>query len=274
MGKTHTTPYHPQANGIVERNNRGLRDSLRALLLAQEQDEWNLLLPQLMRAYRGTPHSTTGETANMLMLERELRLPDQLESHPPLTEFIPVHKHALEVQQRLQTVHEALRRIQMEVQQKDREESPLYTPGDWVWLTNKRWRRGENPKLQTKFVRLFQVLKAWGNHTYLVERQGQFSIQSEGRLTPHHACPERLGQAPATLEPRRGPNIKGAQQSRPEKRQEEARVDPVPKMPPPTKKGSCWRLLKSKDRRLPWEKILSDRRKENARDAKDPHQFR
>ena len=37
--KTHTTPYHPQANGIVERNNRRLEDSLQVLLLARGQDE-------------------------------------------------------------------------------------------------------------------------------------------------------------------------------------------------------------------------------------------
>ena len=53
--KSHTTPYHPQANGIVERNNRGLGDSLRTLLLNRGQEEWDLLLPQLMRAFRGTP---------------------------------------------------------------------------------------------------------------------------------------------------------------------------------------------------------------------------
>ncbi|XP_067943384.1 uncharacterized protein [Watersipora subatra] len=109
IGKTHTTLYHPQTNGIVERNNRELGESLRALLLARIQDKWDLLLLELMRAYRGTPHSVTRETANMLMLGLELRLPDQLESPPPPTEFFPAHEHALKVQWKLQTVHEVLR---------------------------------------------------------------------------------------------------------------------------------------------------------------------
>lgn len=34
-------------------------------------------------------------------------------------------------------------------------------------------------------------------------------MQSESWLKPFHACLEELRQAPATLEPRKGPNIKG-----------------------------------------------------------------
>ena len=73
---------------------------------------------------------------------------------------------------------------------------------------------GEKPQATGEVCGTVSGLKGWGNHTYLVERQGQSSIQSEARLKPYHACPEKLGQAPATLKPRRGPSIKGARLSR------------------------------------------------------------
>ena len=52
----HTTSYHPQANGVVERGNRVLGDALRALLLERSQEDWDLSLPQRLRAFRGTPN--------------------------------------------------------------------------------------------------------------------------------------------------------------------------------------------------------------------------
>ena len=209
VAKTRTTPYHPQANGMVERNNKGLGDSLRALLLGRGQEEWDSLLPQIMRAHRGTPHTATGETANMLMMGRELRLPDQLQHQPPPEEFSPQHEFVVQMRERLEQAHEALRQQQLEIRQDDQEEPPLFAPGDMVWLQNKRRKRGDNSKLQQKFVGPYQVLEAYSNHTYKIERQGQASIQNESRLKFYYPCTEESGKAPTSLEPRRRPNMKG-----------------------------------------------------------------
>ena len=208
--KTRTTPYHPQANGMVERNNRGIGDSLRAMLLRRGQDEWDILLPQLMRAYRGTPHTATGETANVLMMGRELRLPDQLQHQPPPEEANPQHDFVVDMKERLEQAHEALRQQQLEIRQEDQDEPLLFAVGDMVWLQNRRRRRGDSNKLQPKFVGPYQVLEAYENHTYLIDRQGQDSVQNEVRLKLHHPCSTELGKAPASLEPRRRPNMKGA----------------------------------------------------------------
>lgn len=210
IGKTKTTPYHPQSNGVVERNNRKLGDSLRTLLINSGQEEWDTLLPQIMRSFRGIPHSMTKETANFLMLGRELRLPDQLQYPTPLSENTPVHQYVQDMQEKLHTTHELLREMQKKIKNEDEDEPPLFATGELVWLLNKRKRRGHNSKLVPKFLGPYKVLEVYPNHTYKISRHGQESIQNESRLKPYKTCDEFTGQAPTILEPTRRPNMKGA----------------------------------------------------------------
>ena len=72
--KTRTTPYRPSSNGQVERYNRMILSFIRCFL-AGEEKEWDIHLPILGMSLRSTINRTTGFTANMLMLGRELRMP-------------------------------------------------------------------------------------------------------------------------------------------------------------------------------------------------------
>jgi len=92
VNQSRTTPYHPQGNGVVERNNRMLGDALRSLLFGRGQEEWDVVLPQIMRAYRSTPHSATQETPNFLMLGWNMWVPENLAYHVPTPES-PVHEY-------------------------------------------------------------------------------------------------------------------------------------------------------------------------------------
>jgi transposase InsO family protein len=209
INKTHTTPYHPQANGMVERNNRTLGDALRTLLLKRGQEEWDLLLPQIMRAFRGTPHTITKETPNNMMFGRELRLPDQVQCYPLPTTIQPQNEYVKELLERLEETHEIIREKQIETRQKDQEEPLAFKSGDLVLMINKRRRKGENPKLQAKFVGPFTILEAYKNHTYRIHRQGQESVQNENRLKLYIPCPERTAQVPGNRELPLRPNMKG-----------------------------------------------------------------
>jgi hypothetical protein len=98
----------------------------------------------------------------------------------------------------------------MEIRQEDVEEPLLFVEGDLVWLLNKRRRKGENPKLQPRFIGPYRVVEARANHTYKIDRQGQSSVQNESRLKLYYPCNEPMGKAPAAVEPRRRSNMKGA----------------------------------------------------------------
>ena len=67
----HTTPYWPQANGEVERQNRTILKSIRASTAGQKK--WQEELWRFLLAYRTTAHAVTGVSPAELLMNRRLR---------------------------------------------------------------------------------------------------------------------------------------------------------------------------------------------------------
>ncbi|GBP85258.1 hypothetical protein EVAR_92025_1 [Eumeta japonica] len=72
IDKIHTTPYHPQSNGMVERWHRSLKTALRARL---NHKSWIEELPIILLGLRAVPRSDTNVSAAELTFGKTLRLP-------------------------------------------------------------------------------------------------------------------------------------------------------------------------------------------------------
>ena len=205
--KTRCTPYHPTSNSKVERLNRTVGASLRALLLDLDQREWDAYLPQIFRTLRSVPHSTTAETANYLVYGREVRIPGDLLMEQDGDHGQPVNTYAADLQSRLREVHDLLRNQQHAVRVVEHDEPPLYSVGDSVWLKSYKKKKGLNPKLDRKYTGPYCVKAVLPFHTYALENNGKTSVQHEARIRLHLEADE--SQTPPEItsnaEPLTGP---------------------------------------------------------------------
>ena len=76
----HTSPYHPQTDGMVERFNSTLKQLLCKLMQKRpDSKEWDDYLPFILWAYRGSKHSSTGFSPYELLYGKAMKTPiDQL----------------------------------------------------------------------------------------------------------------------------------------------------------------------------------------------------
>ena len=137
--KTRTTPYHPQSDGLVERQNRTILAMLSAVV-NENLDDWDDHLPYIMSAYRSSVQESTGCTPNLMMFGRENSMPLDLifpladDQYPDCTQ-----EYVEWVRQALNIAHDFARsRLQMSAlrQRKNYDLKSLkrtYKKGTWVW---------------------------------------------------------------------------------------------------------------------------------------------
>jgi transposase InsO family protein len=133
LGISHrlTTAYHPQANGLVERFHRQLKEALRARL---DNHDWTSHLPWVMLGLRTAPKEDCGLSSAEMVYGEALTLPGQfVETSTPGDSF-------------LQLLRERMTRFQppptrpVEVKPASQQEAALHK-ADFVYVYVSSWDR-------------------------------------------------------------------------------------------------------------------------------------
>ncbi|XP_063960215.1 uncharacterized protein LOC135155237 [Lytechinus pictus] len=172
---TRKTPYNPKSNGLVERFNRTLLNTVASMMDSEShQRDWDKYIPFATAAYRSSPQESTGETPNMLMLGREVTLPIDLVMPPtPLDEDVNTD-YAFKLRDTLRTVHEKARRKDAGSRQRTiynrRASDADFDVGQYVWLRKKNRKKGVSPKLEPRWLGPFLIISKLSAVTFRLQQ--------------------------------------------------------------------------------------------------------
>jgi hypothetical protein len=166
--KKNTTPYNPQANGIVERVHQVLGDALRTFELENreldEHDPWSPFLAAAAYAIRSTYHTTLEATPAQLTFGRDMLLPIHFKADWARLK----HKRQQAINEN--NARENSKRIQH-----------VYHPGDKVLKTIP----GVTPKLHAPRKGPFVVEKVNANGTALIRKGAVTETVNIRMLSPY-----------------------------------------------------------------------------------------
>ena len=201
VAKTRTTPYHPSGNGQVERYNKTLLQMVRCYLAPkvaptakpEVRARWDVNLHLLSGALRAVPNRITGYSPNMMMLGREVALPQDIVFDLPLPEGRKEPpEYVRDLRERLAEVHryawENLKQNQaIQKQYYDRKNHQIvYDTGDLVYKRNRTSKKGQTPKLQPVWTGPYIVEKSRPPGVVHIKGFRKREVVHHDQLTPCH----------------------------------------------------------------------------------------
>jgi len=176
IDKWSTTPYHPSSNGAIERFHRTL-NSLIGRTIGASHDDWDLLLPFVMQAYRASVHESTGMTPNYLLLGRELRAPvDLIYGTPPEKPPPSYDTYASALQDRMTQAYTIVREHLGKAALRAKRYYDLrvrhrkFHKGDWVYYFYPKCNPGQQRKWLSSYIGPYLVTAEVGPVNVMLQK--------------------------------------------------------------------------------------------------------
>ena len=131
--KVNTTAYHPQTDGLVE------REAISSYVSSNQLD-WDVYIPAILFAYRTSPCVSTGDTPFYLLYGREPRLAPDVSLLPPSQLSSSVEEHRARIARRIEAAQSIVRaniaRTQqlMKLQYDKTSDDAPFEIGQRVWI--------------------------------------------------------------------------------------------------------------------------------------------
>ncbi|MBW0593923.1 hypothetical protein O181_133638 [Austropuccinia psidii MF-1] len=159
-----STAYHPETDGQTKRINQILEQDL-WMYVSYHKDDWNTWHPLAKFFYNNSDHSSTKKSPFFTVYGRDPHF-----DSAQITQDTPAGKLLTKIQSVQQDVKRelevAINRFKRYAH-KTRASSPVFNPGDMVWLSSKNIKSTRpTKKLSERWLGPFPILKKVSTHAY------------------------------------------------------------------------------------------------------------